>query len=101
MDQNALHDEVMQEIFKSKSHKLQFSFNFGMIRKDPRFSKESYKNKYNKFMIIEVKCENKKEIYHAYCQILSTLNNIKILGVNMRMVPILNKKITFPYKDEI
>ena len=61
MDLNALHDEVIHKTSKSISYKLQFSFNFGMIRKDPRFSKESYKIKHNKAMIIEVKHENKEE----------------------------------------
>ena len=90
MDPNTLNQEVSQHHLNHTSHDLHISFYFGLIRKGPRFINNTYKNKYNKAMIIEAKCEQKEEIYQALGKIFNTSNNIMILGTNMRMIPILS-----------
>ena len=102
MDSNILHQEVSHQLSKFTTHNLKFSFNFGQIRKDPRFiTKESYKKQYNRAMIIEAQREQKEEIYQALAKIFSTSNNIKILGTSMRMVPMLSSDLPSHTKMKI
>ena len=52
-------------------------------------------------MMIEPKSEQKEEIYQTLGKICSTSNNIKILGTNMRMIPMLSNDLPSHAKMKI
>ena len=52
-------------------------------------------------MIIEAQREQKEEIYLALGKVFSTSNNIKILGTNMRMIPMLSSDLPSHTKKKI
>ena len=99
MDPQSLHHAVMEVIDKHTAGiQHNFAFSFGMIRKDPRYTSTSEYNsrpsqKYNKAMIIEAKKENKDTVYNTLGRIFSTTSNIKILGTDLRMVPMLSNDL--------
>ena len=101
MDSEILKDEIDQLTMKIVNKKFQLSFNFGMIRKDTKFSNTSTPSKWNKAMIIETKREEKDEAYRVLGRIFSTSNNIKVLGTEMRMIPVLNSDLPSHTKRKI
>jgi hypothetical protein len=101
MDHEILKDEIDALTMKIVNKKFQLSFNFGMVRKDTKFSNNSTPSKWNKAMIIEVKREEKTEAYSILGRIFSTSNNIKVLGTEMRMIPVLNSDLPSHTKRKI
>ena len=101
MDSEILKDEIDELTMKIVKKKFQLSFNFGMVRKDTKFSNNSTPSKWNKAMIIEVKREEKTEAYSILGRIFSTSNNIKVLGTEMRMIPVLNSDLPSHTKRKI
>jgi len=101
MDHEILKDEIDELTMKIVKKKFQLSFNFGMVRKDTKFSNNSTPSKWNKAMIIEVKREEKTEAYSILGRIFSTSNNIKVLGTEMRMIPVLNSDLPSHTKRKV
>ena len=101
MDSEKLKDEIDQLTMQIVNKKFQLSFNFGMIRKDTKFSNNNTPSKWNKAMIIEAKREEKDEAYRVLGRIFSTSNNIKVLGTEMRMIPVLNSDLPSHTKRKI
>ena len=101
MDPEILKDEIDQLTMKIVNKKFQLSFNFGMIRKDTKFSNNTTPSKWNKAMIIEAKREEKDEAYRVLGRIFSTSNNIRVLGTEMRMIPVLNSDLPSHTKRKI
>ena len=93
MDPTVLHQEVCQIISKYTKTELHFSFSFGNIRKDPKYSSTKSTTKFNKAMIIEAKKEQKEEIYFIMGKIFSSNSNFKIMGMNMRLVPMMQNDL--------
>ena len=93
MDPTVLHQEVCQIISKYTKTELHFSFSFGNIRKDPRYSSTKSTTKFNKAMIIEAKKEQKEEIYFVMGKIFSSNSKFKIMGMNMRLVPMMQNDL--------
>ena len=100
MDTNALHDRVTQIVHQITSKKYQFSFNFGSIRKDSNQFNSSI-SKWNKAIIIEAKREEKEMIYNLMGRIFSSKSTIKVLGMNLRLVPMLSKDLPSHTKMKI
>ena len=100
MDTEALHDEVSTLLKKYSKKEFIFSFNFSYIRKET-FNKSNNDSKWNRALIIEVKREEKDQIYAILGRIFSTTNNIKILGTNLRMIPMLNNELPSHTKMKI
>jgi len=102
MDPEILKDEIDQLTMQIVKKKFQLSFNFGMVRKDTKFSNNSRPSKWNKAMIMEAtKREEKNEAYSVLGRIFSTSNNIKVLGTEMRMIPVLNSDLPSHTKRKI
>ena len=100
MDTEVLHNQVSQIIKKSTNENLQFSFNFGSIRKDTKqFNANS--SKWNRAIIIEAKREEKDRIYHYMGKIFSSKSNVKLLGTNMRLVPMMSNDLPSHTKSKI
>ena len=93
MDPEVLHTEVSNVIAKVTTKKLHFTFSFGNIRKDPKYSISTNTAKFNKAMIVEVKKEQREETYNMIGRIFSTTCNKKILGLSMRMVPMMSNDL--------
>ena len=93
MDPLVLHQEVSLALSKMTKDTLHFSFSFGNIRKDPRFDTRASPGKFNKAMIIEAKKEQKETIYFFLGKLFSTSSRLKIVGMNMRMVPMINNDL--------
>ena len=101
MDPEVIKEEIDQITMKSENKKYNLSFNFGMVRKDQKFSNNNQPSKWNKAMIIEVKREEKEEAYRVLGRIFSTSNNIKILGTEMRMIPVMSSDLPSHTKRKI
>ena len=103
MDPNVLHQEVMQAVSKLTKQALKFSFSFGNVRKDPKFSNSSKKStsKFNKAMIIEAKKEQKDEIHYFLGKIFSTNSSTKIMHMSMRMVPMIHSDLPSHTKKKV
>ena len=103
MDPNVLHQEVTQALSNLTKQTLQFSFSFGNVRKDPKFSNSSKKStsKFNKAMIIEAKKEQKDEIHYFLGKIFSTNSSTKIMHMNMRMVPMIHSDLPSHTKRKV
>ena len=61
MDPEVMKEEIDQITMKIENKRYNLSFNFGMVRKDQKFSNNNQPSKWNKAMIIEVKREEKEE----------------------------------------
>ena len=101
MNSECLKEETTSIINKITNKNFSFSFNFGAVRKDQKFNPNSNASKWNKAMIIEAKREEKEEIYSMLGRIFSTSNNIKILGTEMRMIPMMNNDLPSHTKRKI
>ena len=102
MDTEALHNEVTTIIKRHTNQMFNFSFNFTFIRKDNKFTNEiKDSSKWNKALVIEVKKEEKDSIYPILGKIFSTSNNLKILGTDMRMIPMTNSDLPSHTKMKI
>ena len=101
MDPEILKEQIDDITMKIENKKYNLSFNFGMIRKDPKFTNNNQPSKWNKAMIIEVKREEKEEAYRVLGRIFSTSNNIKILGTEMRMIPVMSSDLPSHTKRKI
>ena len=100
MDTEVLHDEVSTLLKKYSKEEFIFSFNFSYVRKET-FNKSNNDSKWNRALVIEVKREEKDRIYSMLGRIFSTTNNIKILGTNLRMIPMLNNELPSHTKMKI
>ena len=101
MDPEVLKEQIDDITMQLEKKKYQLSFNFGMIRKDPKFSNSTKPSKWNKAMIIETKREEKDAAYNVLGRIFSTTNNIKILGTEMRMIPVMSSDLPSHTKRKI
>ena len=90
MDTSALHSEISTLIKRYTKQEFNFSFNFTFVRKENQQNKDKTPSKWNKALVLEVKREEKDMLYPILGRIFSTSNNIKILGTDMRMIPMLN-----------
>ena len=101
MDPLILHQEVSHALSKMTKDTLHFSFSFGNIRKDPRFDTRTSSGKFNKAMIIEAKKEQKELVYSFLGKLFSTNSKEKIIGMNMRMVPMMNNELPSHTKAKV
>ena len=90
MDTEVLYNEVSGLMKKYSNQNYTFSFNFSYLRKEHFDKKGNESSKWNKALVIEVKREDKDQIYSILGRIFSTSNNKKILGTNLCMIPMLN-----------
>jgi len=91
MDTERLHEEVSTMMKKFSNKQFSFSFNFCFLRKDTKLNKDhDISSKWKKALVIEAKREEKDQIYFILGRIFSTSNNIKVLGTDLRMIPMLN-----------
>lgn len=72
-----------------------------MIQNDTKFPNTSTPSKWNKAMIMEVKREEKEEAHNVLGQFFSTSNNLKILGTEMRMIPVMSSYLPSHTKMKI
>lgn len=100
MDTEALHIEVSTLMKKYSKKDFAFSFNFSYLRKQ-HFNKSNDENKWNRALVVEAKREDKDQIYSILGRIFSTANNIKVLGTNLRMIPMLNNEFPSHTKMKI
>ena len=89
MDTSVLHDEITTLIQRYSKQTFNFSFNFSFVRKDTKMS-EKTPSKWNRAIVIEVKREEKDILYPILGRIFSTSNNTKVLGTDLRMIPMMN-----------
>ena len=103
MDTEVLHNEVSGLMKKYSKKEFAFSFNFSFLRKEQQYDKkkDNESNKWNKALVIEVKREDKDQIHYILGKIFSTSNNEKILGTNLRMIPMLNNDLPSHTKMKI
>ena len=103
MDTEVLHNEVSGLMKKYSKKEFAFSFNFSFLRKEQQYEKkkDNESNKWNKALVIEVKREDKDQIHYILGKIFSTSNNEKILGTNLRMIPMLNNDLPSHTKMKI
>jgi len=101
MDGEFLKEETINIIKNIVNKNFSFCFNFGAVRKDQKFFVNSNASKWNMAMIIGAEREEKEEIYSILGRNISTSNTIKILGTEMRMIPMMNNDLPSHTKRKI
>ena len=100
MDTTVLHDEITTLIKRYSKQEFNFCFNFSFVRKNSKVN-EKTPSKWNRAIVIEVKREEKDILYPILGRIFSTSNNIKVLGTDLRMIPMMNSDLPSHTKMKI